>query len=56
MGRYNYHRQSIKRRGAKPTWKKTHNEYFEHINRRMDRLPTQKRPKFQQLSSKYQHT
>jgi len=26
------------------------------LNRRMDRLPTQKRPKSQHLPSKYQHT
>jgi len=35
-------RQSSERKGAKPNCKKMHNEYSEHLNRHMNRLPTQK--------------
>ena len=42
-----------RRRGAKPNCKKMQSEYYEHLNRCMDRLRTQTRPKFQKLRSKY---
>jgi len=34
--------QSNECKGAKPNCKKMHNEYSEHLNRHMNRLPTQK--------------